>query len=143
MSLPRKVVRLAMVQYPSEAIHPLLDGNGRGGRLPISPQLVRWGLLPQPVLCVSAFLFRHREDRDELVMAVSERSSWGEWISSFLQGAAEQSEGAVAGTRRLERPSRLRQPRATRRDGARSPLGEGFPCWFWQRLILWCQSTRR
>lgn len=96
------LVRLAMMHYQFEAIHPFIDGNGRVGRLLISLVLVRWGLLPQPLLYLSAFLSRHRQEYYDLLMAVSERGSWAEWISFFLTGVAEQSDDAVTRARRLQ-----------------------------------------
>jgi Fic family protein len=96
------LVRLAMMHYQFEAIHPFIDGNGRVGRLLISLMLVRWGLLPQPLLYLSAFFFRHRQDYYDLLMAVSERGAWAEWVSFFLTGVAEQSEDAVIRARRLQ-----------------------------------------
>ena len=96
------LVRLAMIHYQFEVIHPFIDGNGRLGRLLISFLLVSWGLLPEPLLYLSAFFSRHRQDYYDLLMAVSERGAWTEWISFFLEGVAEQSRDAVFRARRLQ-----------------------------------------
>jgi Fic family protein len=112
------LVRLAMMHYQFEGIHPFVDGNGRVGRLLISLLLVKWGLLPQPLLYLSAFFCRRRQDYYDLLLAVSERGAWTEWISFFLEGVAEQSHDAVARARRLqdlraEWHERLTQARAS------------------------------
>lgn len=96
------LVRLAMIHHQFEVIHPFIDGNGRLGRLLISLLLVSWGLLPEPLLYLSAFFSRHRQDYYDLLMAVSERGAWTEWISFFLEGVAEQSRDAVFRARRLQ-----------------------------------------
>jgi Fic family protein len=74
------LVRLALAHYQFEAIHPFVDGNGRIGRLLISLLLVQWDLMPLPLLYLSAFFHRHRQDYYERLMAVSERDAWRDWI---------------------------------------------------------------
>lgn len=96
------LVRLAMMHYQFEAIHPFIDGNGRVGRLLISLLLVKWGLLPQPLLYLSAFFCRYRQDYYDVLLGVSERGSWMEWVSFFLRGVAEQSRDAITRARRLQ-----------------------------------------
>ncbi|HUU97320.1 MAG TPA: Fic family protein [Phycisphaerae bacterium] len=95
------LVRLALVHYQFEAIHPFLDGNGRIGRLLISLLLCSEGLLPQPLLHLSAFFERHRDQYYGLLLDVSRRGAWLPWILFFLRGVAEQSHDAVARTKRL------------------------------------------
>jgi Fic family protein len=89
------LVRLALIHYQFEAIHPFLDGNGRIGRLLLTLLLCVEGLLPQPLLYLSAFFERHRQEYYRLLMAVSQSGSWTPWIAYFLRGIAEQSSDAV------------------------------------------------
>jgi Fic family protein len=89
------LVRLALIHYQFEAIHPFLDGNGRIGRLLITLLLCVEGLLPQPLLYLSAFFERHRQEYYRLLMAVSQSGAWTPWIAYFLRGVAEQSSDAV------------------------------------------------
>ena len=89
------LVRLALIHYQFEAIHPFLDGNGRVGRLLITLLLIKEQLLSQPILYLSAFFERNRERYYELLLGVSQKGVWQEWIEYFLQGVAEESKDAV------------------------------------------------
>ncbi|MFO7651217.1 MAG: Fic family protein [bacterium] len=99
-SLP-PLIRQALIHYQFEAIHPFRDGNGRVGRLLVSLLLVRWGLLPAPVLYLSAFLEAHRPDYYARLLGVTQRGEWRAWLLFFLQGVASQSADAVSRARRL------------------------------------------
>lgn len=96
------LVRLALIHYQFEAIHPFLDGNGRIGRLLTSLLLVRWKLLPHPLLYLSAFFEKNRESYYDLLLAVSQWGAWSEWLSLFLQGVTEQSKDAVERAKQLQ-----------------------------------------
>ncbi len=114
------LVRLALIHYQFETIHPFLDGNGRIGRLLITLLLVNWNLLPSPLLYLSAYFERQREQYYAHLRSVSQRGAWREWILFFLQGVAEQSRDATARAKRLqdlqaEWRSRLTKDRASAR----------------------------
>lgn len=96
------LVRLALIHYQFEAIHPFLDGNGRIGRLLISLLLVHWNLLPIPLLYLSAYFERQRQQYYDLLLAVSERGAWREWIMFFLNGVAEQTKDAIFRAKQLQ-----------------------------------------
>lgn len=96
------LVRLAFIHYQFEAIHPFIDGNGRIGRLLISLLLVHWNLLSLPLLYLSAFFERHRQGYYDLLLAVSERGAWREWLLFFLQGVAEQARAATQTAKQLQ-----------------------------------------
>jgi len=96
------LVRLAFIHYQFETIHPFVDGNGRIGRLLISLLLVQWRLLPLPLLYLSAYFHRHRQDYYDLLLGVSERGDWRAWLLFFLRGIAEQAQDAVERARQLQ-----------------------------------------
>jgi Fic family protein len=96
------LVRLALIHYQFEAIHPFIDGNGRIGRLLTSLLLVQWKLLPLPLLYLSAFFYRHRQDYYDLLIKVSEAGAWSEWIRFFVRGVAEQAQDAATRARQLQ-----------------------------------------
>ena len=89
------LVRLALIHYQFEAIHPFLDGNGRIGRLLVSLLLCVDGLLQEPLLYLSAYLERHRDEYYRLLTEVSRSGAWEEWIAFFLRGVAEQARDAA------------------------------------------------
>lgn len=95
------LVRLAMIHYQFEAIHPFEDGNGRVGRLLLSLLLDSERALPHPVLYLSAYFERHRGDYYEHLLDVSRRGAWTEWVQFFLRGVADQSIDAVERAQRL------------------------------------------
>lgn len=108
------VVRLALVHYQFETIHPLVDGNGRVGRLLISLMLCLDDLLPQPLLYLSAYFERHRHEYYDHLLRVSQKGAWERWIAFFATGVAEQALDAV------DRATRLRELQADYVEQVRS-----------------------
>jgi len=99
-SLP-PLLRIALIHYQFEAIHPFLDGNGRTGRLLISLLLQEWGLLPQPLLYLSAFFERRRSEYYERLLEVSQKGAWEPWLEFFLEGVASESADVLNRARRM------------------------------------------
>lgn len=99
------LIRVGLIHYQFEAIHPFLDGNGRVGRLLIILLLYEWGLLPQPLLNISAYIEHYRQEYYDLLLNVSRRGAWEAWLRFFLRGIAEQ---AQEGMIRMERLQELR-----------------------------------
>jgi Fic family protein len=115
------LVHAALMHYQFEAIHPFIDGNGRVGRLLITLSLCARGVLPEPLLYLSAFFDATRNDYYEGLRGITERGDWAGWIEYFLNGVARQSEDA------LSRAERINQLLAGWRDkfaggGSRVPL---------------------
>ncbi len=99
-SLP-PLAQIGLAHYQFEAIHPFLDGNGRVGRLLITLFLVSRGLLPTPLLYVSAFFESTREEYYERLRGVTERSEWSAWLEYFLTGVTRQAEDALSRATRI------------------------------------------
>jgi Fic family protein len=95
------LIQLALVHYQFEAIHPFMDGNGRVGRLLIALQLQEHAYLPHPLLYLSAYLERHRQDYYDRLLAVSRSGAWIEWIDFFLQAILEQAADTAQRSDRL------------------------------------------
>ncbi len=96
------LVRIPLVHYQFEAIHPFWDGNGRIGRLLISVLLCEENLLPSPLLYLSAFFERHRREYYDLLLRVSQKGEWLPWIEFFLRGVNDQAADAAERLRRLD-----------------------------------------
>ena len=98
--LPR-LVRIGLAHAQFESIHPYLDGNGRIGRLLIALLLEHWGLLKAPLLYISLFFKRHREEYFGRLTAVRREGDWEGWTHFFLDGVATNADEAVASAREL------------------------------------------
>lgn len=112
------VVRLALVHYQFEAIHPFRDGNGRVGRLLISLMLCLDGILPMPLLYLSAYFHRTRREYYDQLRRVSQAGSWHDWLTYFARGVASEAMDAVDRARRLkdlqaDYIERIRTPRTS------------------------------
>lgn len=96
------LLRIGMIHYQFEAIHPFLDGNGRVGRLLVTFLLVTWGLLSQPLLYLSNFIEINRQEYYYRLLAVSQKGEWEAWLLFFLDGVHSQAEDASQRIARLE-----------------------------------------
>lgn len=112
------LVRLALIHYQFETIHPFLDGNGRLGRLLIPLILHSWKVLDFPLLYLSEYFERHRDRYIDLLYAVSQRAAWKEWILFTLRAIEEQSnEAFMRSTQLLGFREELRAQYQGRRSG--------------------------
>lgn len=100
-SLP-PLVHAALAHSQFEAIHPFLDGNGRVGRLLITFLLIAKGVLPSPLLYLSAFFEATRSEYYTRLLGVTERGEWEEWLRYFLVGVANQAGDALERIRRID-----------------------------------------
>ncbi len=82
------LIRVGMLHVQFETIHPYLDGNGRIGRLLIMLLLEHGGLLSAPLLYLSLFFKRHREEYYRKLAAVRTTGDWEGWTSYFLEAVA-------------------------------------------------------
>ena len=96
------LVQAALAHSQFEAIHPFLDGNGRVGRLLVTLFLIARGVLPSPILYLSAWFEATRDEYYARLSGVTERGEWEEWLGYFLTGAAEQAEDAVGRIGRID-----------------------------------------
>ena len=77
------IIHAGLAHAQFEAIHPFLDGNGRVGRLLITLLLVGRGILPSPLLYLSAYFEAAREEYYARLLAVTQEGAWETWLIYF------------------------------------------------------------
>ena len=95
------LIKIALIHYQFETIHPFLDGNGRMGRLLIVLFLKERGLIEYPVLYLSYFFKKNRNRYYELLNNVRVKGEFEEWIKFFIKGICEISEDAISSIQKI------------------------------------------
>lgn len=103
------LVRLAVAHYQFEAIHPFTDGNGRTGRILNLLFLLEQGLLELPVLYLSRAIIAKKADYYRLLLAITTRDAWDDWILFMLRAVTETAKWT---TERIHAIRRLMQATA-------------------------------
>ena len=91
------LIKMALIHYQFESIHPFYDGNGRTGRIINVLYLVKQGLLDIPVLYLSRHIVRTKADYYRLLQQVRERDAWEDWVLYMLT-AVERTAGDTVTT---------------------------------------------
>jgi Fic family protein len=113
------IVRAALAHYQFETLHPFSDGNGRIGRLLIVVQLMRDGVLSEPLLVVSPWFEQRRTNYQDELLKLTVTGKWDSWVSFFSEGVAA---GAARTRRNIEtllgwRDEAIRTVRRARSSG--------------------------
>lgn len=95
------LIQCALMHEQFEAIHPFLDGNGRVGRLLITLFLIERGRLSQPLLYLSEFIERNRQDYYRGLQRIRTHGDWNGWLHYFLAGVQWSAQRAVRQARQL------------------------------------------
>ncbi len=90
------LVKMAVIHYQFESIHPFYDGNGRAGRILNILYLVAQGLLDTPILYLSAYIIRTKDDYYRLLQAVRYDNAWQEWLCYLLKGVEETARESIS-----------------------------------------------
>jgi len=122
-SLPYLVkVGLAHAQF--ETIHPFLDGNGRIGRLLIIFLLAHQKILGEPLLYLSIFFKRHRQDYYDRLQDVRDHGDWEGWLTFFLTGVATVSREATQTARKIVQLREEKRQQVNEELGRRAGTGQ-------------------
>ena len=97
------LIKLAISHYQFEAIHPFRDGNGRTGRILSILLLLQKGLLDLPILYLSAYIIKSKEDYYELLGSVTTRQNWKAWITYMLWAIEETSRYTINKIEEIDR----------------------------------------
>jgi Fic family protein len=85
------LIKMAIIHYQFESIHPFYDGNGRTGRIINVLYLVLRGLLDIPVLYLSQYIIKTKQDYYRLLQNVRTENAWEDWVIYLLIGVEETS----------------------------------------------------
>jgi Fic family protein len=97
------LIKMALIHYQFEAIHPFIDGNGRAGRILNGLYLVQQELLPEPVLYLSSYVVRNKLLYYQLLRNVTENNNWHDWVMFNLTAITETAQLTTSKIRQMIR----------------------------------------
>ncbi len=95
------LIKLAVIHYQFESIHPFYDDNGRTGRIINILYLVLMGLLDSPILYLSSYIIRNKSAYYKLLQEVRTSENWERWIVYILNGIKETAEETLRLVKRI------------------------------------------
>lgn len=95
------LIRVALIHYQFETIHPFLDGNGRIGRLLILLYLMEQGLLAKPIIYISYFLKKNQIEYYDRISEVRRSGNFEQWIRFFLEAVSKAATDSLEAIRQL------------------------------------------
>lgn len=130
------LVKIGLAHAQFETIHPFEDGNGRVGRLLITFLLCERQVLMKPVLYLSYYLRRYRQEYYESLQAVRDTGDWEGWLTFFLRGVAEVSAQATETARRILALRENHRALIAQYFGRASGNGHRLLEWLYERPIV-------
>ena len=95
------LIRVALIHYQFETIHPFLDGNGRIGRLLILLYLMEQGLLVKPVIYISYFLKKNQVEYYDRISEVRRSGNYEQWVRFFLEAVSKAASDSLETIQKL------------------------------------------
>ena len=89
------LIKMALIHYQFESIHPFYDGNGRTGRILNVLYLVLNNLLDSPILYLSNYINKNKDEYYRLFTEFRENSNYEDWIIYILKGIEETSKNTI------------------------------------------------
>lgn len=89
------LVKMAVVHFQFETIHPFYDGNGRTGRILNLLYLVQEGLLSSPILYLSRYIIRNKSEYYRLLQSVRDTGQWEAWVMYILDAVEQTSQETI------------------------------------------------
>lgn len=89
------LVKMAIIHHQFESIHPFYDGNGRTGRILNILYLIKEKLLDLPILYISHYIIRHRQEYYRQLQSQRESDTWTPWILFMLEAVHQSAEETV------------------------------------------------
>jgi len=96
-----ELINCALIHYQFETIHPFLDGNGRLGRLLITFYLYWKGILKKPLLYLSYYLKKNRQEYYDRLTLVRNKGDYEQWITFFLTGVIQTCQDAIESIKQI------------------------------------------
>ncbi len=90
------LIKMAVLHYQFESIHPFYDGNGRTGRILNVLYLVQQGLLDSPILYLSRYIMRNKTEYYSLLDRVRKENAWDEWIFYMLDAVEKTAQKTIS-----------------------------------------------
>lgn len=114
------LIRVGLAHAQFETIHPFLDGNGRVGRLLITFLLAHAEILREPLLYLSIFFKRNRQEYYDRLQNVRDKGDWEGWLQFFLEGIAQVSKEATGTARQIVQLQERKRSQVMQELGRRS-----------------------
>ena len=95
------LIRIALIHYQFETIHPFLDGNGRVGRLMILLYLMEQGYISKPIIYISYFLKKNQIEYYDRISEVRRSGNYEQWIAFFLEAVSAAAKDSLATVEKL------------------------------------------
>ena len=97
-----KLVKMAVIHYQFESIHPFYDSNGRIGRILNVLYLVLENLLDSPILYLSKYINNNKQKYYNLIQNIHDKGDWESWIIFILEGIEEMSDSSLKKIKKID-----------------------------------------